>query len=58
VADAKSLISLLKLGVENGSSIRVMAEGSDADSALAALRQAIEGGLEDEAEAEAEAAAQ
>jgi hypothetical protein len=35
-----------------------MAEGSDADSALAALRQAIEGGLEDEAEAEAEAAAQ
>jgi phosphoenolpyruvate-protein phosphotransferase len=58
VADAKSLISLLKLGVENGSSIRVMAEGSDADRALAALRQAIEGGLEDEAEAEAEAAAQ
>jgi phosphoenolpyruvate-protein phosphotransferase len=58
VADAKSLISLLKLGVESGSTIRVMADGADADSALSALRDAIEGGLEDEAEAEAEAAAQ
>jgi phosphocarrier protein FPr len=58
VADAKSLISLLKLGVENGSTIRVMADGPDADRALAALREAIESGLEDEAEAEAEAAAQ
>jgi multiphosphoryl transfer protein len=58
VADGKSLISLLKLGVENGSTIRVMADGPDAEDALAALREAIEGGLEDEAEAEAEAAAQ
>jgi phosphocarrier protein FPr len=57
VADGKSLISLLKLGVENGSTIRVMADGVDADRALSALREAIERGLEDEAEAEAEAAA-
>jgi phosphoenolpyruvate-protein phosphotransferase len=57
VADGKSLISLLKLGVENGSTIRVMADGADADRALSALRGAIERGLEDEAEAEAEAAA-
>ena len=56
VADAKSLISLLKLGVENGSTLRVMADGPDADKALAALREAIESGLEDEAEAAAEAA--
>ena len=48
---------MLKLGVENGSTIRVMADGPDAESALSALRQAIEGGLEDEAEAEAEVAA-
>jgi phosphocarrier protein FPr len=57
VADAKSLISLLKLGVENGSTLRVMADGPDADAALAALREAIESGLEDEAEAAAEASA-
>ncbi len=55
VADAKSLISLLKLGVEGGSTIRVMAEGADADRALEALKAAIEAGLENEAEAAAEA---
>lgn len=54
VGDAKSLIALLKLGIGNGATVRVMAEGPDADAALAALREAIEGGLEDEAEAEAE----
>jgi phosphoenolpyruvate-protein phosphotransferase len=56
VADGKSLISLLKLGVDRGSQLRVMAEGPDADRALAALRGAIEAGLEDEAAAAAEAA--
>ena len=55
VADGKSLISLLKLGVECGSLLRVMAEGADAAQALAALREAIEKGLEDEAAAAAEA---
>jgi multiphosphoryl transfer protein len=45
--DAKSLIALLNLGVESGATIRVMAEGPDAIEALAALREAIEGGLEE-----------
>jgi phosphotransferase system HPr (HPr) family protein len=53
VGDAKSLISLLNLGVDGGASIRVMAEGRDADAALAALRGAIEAGLEEAAEAAA-----
>jgi len=48
VADAKSLIALLNLGVASGASIRVMAEGPDADEALGALRAAIEQGLEEE----------
>ena len=49
--DAKSLIAILNLGVESGATIRVMAEGPDATEALAALREAIEGGLEEEEEA-------
>ncbi len=56
-ANGKSLVSLLKLGAEAGAPIRVMAEGPDADRALEALRQALDHGLEDEAEAAAEAAA-
>ncbi len=56
VANGKSLISLLKLGVESGARLRVMAEGPDAEQALATLRGAIEKGLEDEAAAAAEAA--
>ena len=56
VADGKSLISLLKLGAENGATLRVMAEGPDAAKALATLKAAIEHGLEDEAEAAADAA--
>jgi phosphocarrier protein FPr len=57
VADAKSLIALLGLGASNGAKIRVTAEGPDAEAALTALRQAIDAGLEEEAEAAAEAAA-
>ena len=49
--DAKSLIALLNLGIESGATIRVMAEGADADAALAALREAIDAGLEEEEEA-------
>jgi len=48
VGDAKSLISILNLGIESGTNLRVMAEGLDADEALAALRDAIEAGLEEE----------
>lgn len=56
VADAKSLISLLKLGVQNGETLRITAEGADAAQALAKVRAGIEAGLEDEAAAAAEAA--
>lgn len=48
VADAKSLISLLKLGVEGGQTIRFMADGVDAEQALQTLQSAIESGLEHE----------
>ncbi|WP_373237083.1 phosphoenolpyruvate--protein phosphotransferase [Cohaesibacter celericrescens] len=54
--DAKSLIGLLKLGIDNGTTIRVSAEGTDAIKALAAIQTALEEGLEDEDEAQAEAA--
>jgi len=49
--DAKSLIALLNLGIGSGATIRVMAEGPDADAALTALREAIEAGLEEEEDA-------
>ncbi len=52
VVNGKSLASLLQLGAENGSSIRVMAQGSDEAAALQALRAAVESGLS-EAEEEA-----
>ena len=55
-ADGKSLISLLKLGAENGTTLRIMADGPDAANALATLKAAIEHGLEDEAQAAADAA--
>ncbi|MCB1354884.1 MAG: phosphoenolpyruvate--protein phosphotransferase [Rhodobacteraceae bacterium] len=57
VANAKSLISLLKLGAAGGATIRVSADGADAGAALAALKAAIAEGLEDEGEAAAEAGA-
>lgn len=44
-ANAKSMISLLTLGVESGSQIRVEAEGDDEVAAIDALRQIIEDGL-------------
>ncbi len=57
VASGKSLISLLQLGASPGSSIRVSAQGTDADAALAALRAAIASGLGDEPEQEQPASA-
>ena len=56
VGDAKSLIGLLNLGVTSGATIRIMAEGRDADAALAALREAIAAGLEEVEEAPARGA--
>lgn len=48
VGDAKSLIAVLNLGVNSGATLRVMAEGVDADAALAALGEAFALGLEEE----------
>ncbi|MGZ3357479.1 MAG: HPr family phosphocarrier protein, partial [Isosphaeraceae bacterium] len=57
VANGKSLASLLKLGAEGGSDIRVMAQGPDEGRALEALKAAVESGLSEEEEAPAAAAA-
>ena len=45
VANGKRVMSLLKLGVEQGSPIRIMAKGKDAAQALQALQAAVEDGL-------------
>jgi multiphosphoryl transfer protein len=50
IANGKSLISLLQLGVEHGATVRVSAEGADAAAALDALKAAIAVGLGDEPE--------
>ncbi|MGD9164831.1 MAG: HPr family phosphocarrier protein, partial [Chromatiales bacterium] len=50
VADAKSLISLLNLGIGANDSVRVMAEGDDAEQALSVLKETIELGLDDDEE--------
>ena len=44
-ANGKALASLLRLGVAGGQPIRIVADGPDADAALAALRDAVESGL-------------
>ncbi|HEX6042661.1 phosphoenolpyruvate--protein phosphotransferase [Longimicrobium sp.] len=48
IGNGKALASLLKLGVEGGETIRLFAAGPDADAALDALREAVEGGLGEE----------
>ena len=56
VANGKSLASLLGLGVEAGSTVTVLASGTDADAALAAIREAVASGLgEDDEDAHASA---
>jgi phosphocarrier protein FPr len=50
VANGKALASLLRLGVESGGSIRIVAWGPDADAALAALKEGVETGLDEEEE--------
>lgn len=47
-ANAKSLISLLTLGVERNNEIRITAQGSDEEEALAVLKAAILTGLGDD----------
>jgi phosphocarrier protein FPr len=50
-ANGKAMASLLRLGVESGNTIRIIARGPDEDAALQALREAVESGLgEGEAE--------
>ncbi|MGZ8513852.1 MAG: HPr family phosphocarrier protein [Candidatus Limnocylindrales bacterium] len=44
-ANAKSLLSVLGLGVSRGHRISIQADGEDEEAAIAALRQAIESGL-------------
>jgi phosphotransferase system HPr (HPr) family protein len=44
-ANAKAMASLLKLGAPGGATLRFVAQGVDADEALAALRAAVESGL-------------
>jgi len=43
--DAKSILSVLTLGVSSGTEIEVAAEGDDAEAAIAAIREAVENGL-------------
>ena len=43
--DAKSILSVLTLGVSSGTEIEVAADGDDAEAALAAIREAVESGL-------------
>ena len=57
VADGKSLVSLLQLGLRQGDHIVVSAEGQDAEGLLAALRTVMES-LTAEEKASAERAAQ
>ncbi|GAB4211417.1 MAG: phosphoenolpyruvate--protein phosphotransferase [Roseiflexaceae bacterium] len=46
-ANGKSLAGLLRLGAANGAELRIVAWGADAEAALAALRDAVERGLEE-----------
>jgi len=41
-ANAKSLLSVLTLGIASGDSFELVAEGEDADQALTALAQLVE----------------
>lgn len=50
VADGKSMLDLLQLGAGGGATVRISAEGPEAEAALEGLRAAIEAGLEDEEE--------
>jgi phosphocarrier protein FPr len=43
--DAKSILSVLTLGVSTGTEIEVAADGDDAEAAIDAIRQAVADGL-------------
>jgi phosphotransferase system HPr (HPr) family protein len=48
--DAKSILSVLTLGVSSGTEIEVSADGDDAEAAIAAIREAVETGLGEDVE--------
>lgn len=56
-ANAKSMISMLTLGVESGGEITVIVDGIDEEEALVALETAVTSGLGEEDEAEHKPAA-
>jgi phosphotransferase system HPr (HPr) family protein len=43
--DAKSILSVLPLGVSKGTEIEIIADGDDAEEAVGAIREAVETGL-------------
>lgn len=45
VADAKSILMLLTIGVSSGHRIRITADGPDADAAVETLRELVAAGL-------------
>lgn len=55
VANAKSLVSLLRLGASGGTPLIITAAGDDADAALQAIRAAFDAGLDEPAATEAPA---
>lgn len=44
-ADAKSILGVLTLAITQGTTITICTEGDEAEAALAALVEAVEGGL-------------
>lgn len=48
-ADAKSILSLMTLGVEHDHEIRVRADGPDEDAAIDALRTLVESDFDEQA---------
>jgi phosphocarrier protein FPr len=57
-ANGKALASLLRLGIESGGTIRIVAWGPDADAALAALQDGVARGLDEDDEHGAPAASE
>lgn len=46
VADARSMLSLMALGVKQGEEVQIGAEGRDCEQAVAALKTLVENGFE------------
>ena len=46
--DAKSIMSVMRLGAGKGTVLRMVADGEDAEEALTALAQLVEGGFGEE----------